>query len=78
MKKLTILALSLIFAVCFAQNIQAATTTITYKYDNLDRLPEASYGDLPQITYQYDDSGNITALFSTGLSSGSVDLWLNN
>ena len=37
----------------------AATRTITYTYDNLDRLTSVSYGHGALISYDYDDAGNI-------------------
>jgi len=37
----------------------AVTRTITYTYDNLDRLTSVSYGGGASISYDYDDAGNI-------------------
>ena len=37
----------------------SVTRTITYTYDNLDRLTSVSYGGEASISYDYDDAGNI-------------------
>ena len=37
----------------------SVTRTITYTYDNLDRLTSVSYGGGALISYDYDDAGNI-------------------
>lgn len=44
----------------------AETRTITYSYDNLDRLTSVSYGGGASISYDYDDAGNILRVLMQG------------
>lgn len=46
-----------------------STTTITYVYDELNRLESAVRSDGPSLTYTYDEVGNITQQVSTNPDS---------
>lgn len=61
----TIIFLLLIFVATSAFSF-AATRTITYTYDNLDRLTSVSYGDEASISYDYDDACNILRVVMQG------------
>ena len=56
----------LILTVASVVPVLAATRTITYTYDNLDRLISISYGDGASISYNYDDAGNILRAIMQG------------
>jgi len=59
--KKSIVAVIFLLLVIFATSTFsfATTRTITYTYDNLDRLTSVSYGGGALISYDYDDAGNI-------------------
>ncbi len=44
---------------CLALSVQAADSTIKYRYDEAGRLIEAQYGTKARILYQYDPMGNL-------------------
>ena len=46
---------------------------ITYRYDSLDRLVQASYGGNKTITYTYDSAGNITKIDMKNVSAGDIN-----
>ncbi len=57
---------------CLVLDIHAATTTVTYNYDDQDRLTGVNFGARSTITYDYDDTGNILSVSNQGSSLPEV------
>lgn len=53
---------------CLMIDIHAATTTVTYTYDDQDRLTGVDLGGSSAIAYEYDDAGNILSVSNQGPS----------
>ncbi len=53
-------------------DIHAATITVTYNYDNQDRLTGVDFGGNSAIVYDYDDAGNILSVSNQGSSLPEV------
>lgn len=51
--------------------LQASAATITYTYDNLNRLKKVDYGNGTYIEYSYDAAGNRLGLVSYSSGGGS-------
>lgn len=74
---------NLLILLCIvAINTEAATMTINYSYDNLNRLTQAVYDNGKQMTYQYDSAGNILSFTPLDSSvdtdnDGMPDSWEN-
>jgi len=47
---------------------------ITYRYDSLSRLTEASYEDGATVTYSYDQAGNLVSVATTGVGAPASPL----
>ena len=66
MKKNIMFVIVLFCIIDLSSNGQAATRTISYTYDNMDRLTSVSYGGGALISYDYDDAGNILRVLMQG------------
>ena len=70
MSKLIIAVLLAAVFFCY----QASAATITYTYDNLNRLTKVDYGNGATIDYSYDAAGNRKTLVSASSGSGGGDI----
>ncbi|QTL37572.1 RHS repeat domain-containing protein [Pseudoalteromonas viridis] len=58
--------ITIILFVCFNFDSYA----VTYKYDNANRITEATYKDGTVVSYTYDKNGNLLSITPTESSSG--------
>lgn len=56
----------------FAALTASAQTSVTYSYDNLNRLTEARYSNGVTVTYAYDALGNRTSKTVTDSPGGGM------
>src|SRR3989338_6470475 len=70
MSKLIIAVLLAAVFFCY----QASAATITYTYDNLNRLTKVDYGNGTTIDYSYDAAGNRKTLVSASSGGGGGDI----
>lgn len=47
----------------------ADTNSVSYTYDDLNRLTQVTYGNGVVITYTYDEVGNRTQIMTAGASA---------
>ncbi len=68
-KYFLVIALSVLAITVATFSSAAVTHTISYIYDNLDRITAINYGDGISISYSYDDAGNILHVEMNGTGS---------
>lgn len=72
-KKYIPLIISTLITFLFFQCICQASETVTYGYDDLDRLVSVTYAGAGSINYVYDQAGDIINITITSTNSAATD-----